>query len=195
MTNTTNTTKAALRKELEKKNVVLSNNQFKTLKKAELQLMLAKAIAEGKEEMGIDGDIALEDAIDQVATVSVPTVPVGDLPMTKDTVPVIEEKKSLIGTSPAFVESKAIEILKKRGFTTVKHQDFIKISACTRNYYGTHYPGKVNVYHVRPLMYKGILCVLMILQEVGGNRYCAMGGNLKCENGRYSVTNIKTVKC
>lgn len=177
MTNNT-MTKAAIRTALEAKGIKLTNNEFKKLKKAELQEML-----------------------DKQNTVSVPAatvvVPVGNLPTTKDRMiipdPVVE-RKPLIGGS-VFVESKAINILKERGFTTVKHPDFKKISAAVRNYYGTHYPGKVNVYHVRPLDYKGISCVLMILQEYGTNRFCAMGGNLKVENGRYSVTNIKTVKC
>lgn len=177
MTNNT-MTKAAIRTALEEMGVKLTNNEFKKLKKAELQEMLDK-----------------QNPVSFPAPV---VTPVGDLPTTKDRMtipdPVIE-KKPLIGASSAFVESKAIDILKKRGFTTVKHQDFVKISACVRNYYGIHYPGKVNVLKVRPLVYKGISCVLMILQEVGGNRFCAMGGNLKIENGRYSVTNIKTVRC
>lgn len=125
-------------------------------------------------------------------------VPVGDLPMTKDRMTIpdpVVEKKPLVGTSAPFVESKAINLLKEKGFTTVKHPDFKKISAACRSYYSTHYPGKVNVYHVRPLLYKRISCVLMILQEHGSNRFCAMGANLKCENGRYSVTNIKSVRC
>lgn len=178
MTNTTNTTKATLRTALEEKGVKLSNNEFKKIKKAELQEML-----------------------DKQNTVSVPAttvvVSVGDLPTTKDRMTIpdpIVEKRPLIGGS-VFVESKAINLLKERGFTTVKHPDFKKISAACRSYYSAHYPGKVNVYHVRPLDYKGILCVLMILQEYGTSRYCAMGANLKYENGRYSVTNIKSVKC
>lgn len=178
MTNNT-MTKAAIRTALETKGIKLTNNEFKKLKKAELQEMLDK-----------QNPVSVP-----VATV---VVPVGDLPTTKDRMTIpdpVVEKKPLIGTSAPFVESKAIEILKKRGFTTVKHQDFIKISASVRNYYGIHYPGKVNVLKVRPLVYKGISCVLIILQEVGGNRFCAMGGNLKVENGRYSVTNIKTVRC
>lgn len=177
MTNTTNTTKATLRTALEAKGVKLSNTEFKKLKKAELQEMLDK-----------------QNTVPAPASV---VVPVGDLPMTKDRMTIpdpVVEKKPLIGGS-VFVESKAINLLKERGFTTVKHPDFKKISAACRSYYSAHYPGKVNVYHVRPLVYKGISCVLMILQEHGTNRYCAMGANLKCENGKYSVTNIKTVKC
>lgn len=177
MTNTTNTTKATLRTALEAKGIKLTNNEFKKLKKAELQEMLDK-----------------QNTVPAPASV---VVPVGDLPMTKDRMtipdPVIE-RSPIIGGS-VFVESKAVNILKERGFTTVKHPDFKKISAAVRNHYGTHYPGKVNVYHVRPLNYKGILCALIILQEYGTSRYCAVGANLKYSNGKYSVTNIKTVKC
>lgn len=171
-------TKATLRTALEAKGIKLSNTEFKKLKKAELQEMLDK-----------------QNTVP--ASTSSVVVPVGDLPMTKDRMTIpdpVVEKKPLIGGS-VFVESKAINLLKERGFTTVKHPDFKKISAACRSYYSTHYPGKVNVYHVRPLVYKGISCVLMILQEYGTNRYCAVGANLKYSNGKYSVTNIKTVKC
>jgi hypothetical protein len=173
----TTMTKATLRTALEAKGIKLSNNEFKKLKKAELQEMLDKQPVS--------------------ASASV-TVTVGDLPMTKDRMtipdPLVVEKSPIMGGS-VFVESKAVNILKERGFTTVKHPDFKRICAAVRNYYGTHYPGRVNVYHVRPLDYKGILCALVILQEYGTSRYCAVGANLKYSNGKYSVTNIKTVKC
>lgn len=63
-----NTTKANLRTALVNKGIVLKDSEFKKMKKAELQLMLAKAIAEEMEEMGADGDIALEYAMEQVDT-------------------------------------------------------------------------------------------------------------------------------
>jgi hypothetical protein len=63
-----NNTKATLRIALADKGVVLKDSEFRTLKKAELQLMLVKAIAEEMEEMGADGDIALEYAMEQVDT-------------------------------------------------------------------------------------------------------------------------------